>query len=142
MYNSCRFVLSLLVVAVCCTVQVQAQSKGLPGVMEKNGSYLFTALKMSPADQAALMDLLKGSDASFSLSVNTARNDQSYGRLSGVNLKVKEIAGNKLTSQATTTCHNVSTDNNCFQLNTVADLKALKPETQAQVKALISKYMR
>jgi len=110
--------------------------------MEKNGSYLFTALKMSPADQAALMDLLKGSEASFNLSVNTARNDQSYGRLSGVNLKVKEIAGNKITTQSTTTCHTVSTDNNCFQLNTVADLKALKPETQAQVKALIGKYLR
>lgn len=143
MNNSIRLVLSMLVLVFCFTFQSQAQNKeGLPGVMEKNGSYLFTALKMSPADQTALMGLLKGSDASFNLSVNTARNDQNYGRLAGVNLKVKEIAGNKITTQASTTCHTVSTANNCFELNTILDYKALKPETQSQIKALVGKYLR
>ena len=136
------FVMLLAAFLVAPEVQAQSNAEKLPSVMEKNGTYLFTALKMSPADQTALLNLLKANDAAYNVSVNTARNDQSYGRLSGVNLKMKEIAGNKLTTQATTTCHQVSTDNNCFTLNTVADLKALSAGTQAQVKSLLGKYLK
>jgi hypothetical protein len=125
--------------------KVQAQSNGekLPGLMEKNGAYLFTALKMSPADQTTLLNLLnKENGGAYNVSVNTARNDQSYGRLAGVNLKMKEIAGNKITTQASTTCHTVSTDNNCYTINTVVDLKALSAATQTQVKSLLGKYLK
>jgi CRISPR/Cas system CMR-associated protein Cmr5 small subunit len=122
-------------------VQAQSNAEKLPGVMEKNGVYLFTALKMSPADQTALLNLLKENDAAYNISVNTARNDQSYGRLAGVNLKMKEIAGNKITTVSSTTCHTVSTDNNCYTINTVVGLKALSAATQAQVKNLLGKYL-
>lgn len=122
-------------------VQAQRNAEKLPGVMEKNGVYLFTALKMSPADQTALLNLLKANEAAYNVSVNTARNDQSYGRLAGVPLKVKEIAGNKITTQASATCHTVSTDNNCYTINTVVSLKGLSAETQTQVKSLLGKYL-
>lgn len=96
---------------------------------------------MSPADQTALLNLLGKEKASaYSLGVSTAKSNQSYGRLSGVNLKVKEIAGGKIGTQASATCHTVSTDNNCYTINSVVDLKALSPKTQSQVRALVSKY--
>ncbi|AEE52930.1 hypothetical protein [Haliscomenobacter hydrossis] len=136
------FVVLLATFLVTPEVQAQGNAEKLPAVMEKNGAYLFTALKMSPADQTALMDLLKGSEASYKLSVISDRNNQSYGSLSGVNLKIKEIAGNKLNAQAAVTCTEVSTDNNCYKVNYVTDAKGLKPATQAQLKALVSKYMR
>jgi CRISPR/Cas system CMR-associated protein Cmr5 small subunit len=123
-------------------VQAQSNAEKLPGLMEKNGSYLFTALKMSPADQTALLNLLnKENSEAYNVSVNTARNDQSYGRLTGVPLKMKEIAGNKITSQASTTCHTVSTDNNCNYINTIVTLKGLSAAAQTQVKSLLGKYL-
>ncbi|WP_373550048.1 hypothetical protein [Haliscomenobacter sp.] len=124
-------------------VQAQGNAEKLPGVMEKNGTYLFTSLKMSPADQAALLNLLKKEkDTAYNVSVNTARNDQNYGRLTGVNLKVKEIAGKKITTQASATCHTVSTDNNCYTINTIVSLKALSASNQEQVKSLVAKYLK
>jgi hypothetical protein len=146
MTHSIKLIASMVVLmaAILITPGLQAQSNAekLPGVMEKNGTYLFTALKMSPADQTALLNLLKENGGAYNVSVNTAQNVQSYGRLAGVSLKMKEIAGNKLTTQATTTCHTVSTAVNCVELNTVADLKALSATTQAAVKNLIGKYLK
>lgn len=123
-------------------VQAQANSEKLPGLMEKNGNYLFTALKMSPADQTALLNLLNKENASaYHVSVNTARNDQNYGRLAGVPLKVREIAGNKITTQASATCHTVSTDGNCNYINTVVGLKSLSAAAQTELKNLLGKYL-
>ena len=124
-------------------VQAQSNAEKLPGLMEKNGNYLFTALKMSPADQTALMNLLnKENGEAYNVSVNTARNDQNYGRLAGVPLKVREIAGNKITTQASATCHTVSTDNNCYTINTVVSLKGLSAAAQTEVKNLLGKYLK
>ena len=136
------FVILVATFLVTPAVQAQGNAEKLPAVMEKNGAYLFTALKMSPADQAALMKLLKGNESSYSITVNSERNNQSYGSLSGVNLKVKEIAGGKISSQASFTCSKISTAVNCVEHNTIINYKALKAETQAQLKALVSKYIR
>lgn len=102
------FVVLLATILAMPQVQAQSNSEKLPGLMEKNGNYLFTSLKMAPADQTALLNLLnKENGNAYQVSVNTARNDQNYGRLAGVALKVREIAGNKITSQASATCHSL-----------------------------------
>lgn len=147
MTNSVKLIpcILLLLAAFFATPALQAQSNAekLPGLMQKNGSYMFTALKMSSEDQTALLNLLnKENGNAYNLSVNTARKDQNYGRLGGVNLKVKEIAGNKITNQASTTCHSVSTNNNCYTINTIVDFKALSSGTQDQVKSLLGKYLK
>ena len=145
MTNSIKLIAGFVMLLAAFLVMPKAQAQGnaekLPAVMEKNGAYLFTALKMSPADQTALLNLLKANDAAYNVSVNTARNDQNYGRLAGVPLKVREIAGNKITTQASATCHTVSTDNNCYTINTVVSLKGLSAAAQTEVKNLLGKYL-
>ncbi|WP_373550050.1 hypothetical protein [Haliscomenobacter sp.] len=135
------FVILVATFLVTPEVQAQGNAEKLPGVMEKNGTYLFTALKMSPADQAALMKLLKGNESSYSLTVNSERNVQSYGRLEGVNLKVKEIAGKKITTQVGATCYTLTHDNQCFNITTLVKLPTLSAANQAKVKSLVEKYL-
>jgi opacity protein-like surface antigen len=141
-------VLTLLAVFAVCAFapqSAQAQSKKeVPAVMEKDGMLLFTALKMSSKDQKALMSILKSekNTSGFLVNANSKRGNRSYGKLRGADMKVKSILEGEISKQASATCHTVSTDNNCYTINTVVNLKSLSSESQAAIKDLVSSYMK
>ena len=112
--------------------------------MEKDGMLLFTALKMSPKDQKALMNILQNekSNSGFMVNVSAKRGERSYGKLRGADMKVKNILEGRIEDSSTVTCHKVSTDVQCATINTVVDLKTLSSEGQSAVKNLLSSYMK
>jgi len=147
MKNVLKVLTMLAVFAMCAFApqSAQAQSKKeVPSVMEKDGMLLFTALKMSPKDQKALINILQNekNTKGFLVNASSERGDRSYGKLSGANMKVKSILESKVEDESTVTCHKVSTDVNCITINTVVDLKALSSESQAEVMDLLSSYMK
>lgn len=137
-----------LVFSLLAAPQLHAQKKGAEqsaSVLKGDNAFILSGLKMSPQDQKALLRLAQKNPKAFKLSVNTNKGSKSYGKMANSEMRIKQVlkaSSGGTTTQASATCHTVSTDVNCVSVNSVVGVAGLNAQTRNQLNSLMKKYMR
>ncbi len=139
-----------LVFSLLAAPQVNAQKRGSSdasaSVLKGKDAFILSGLKMSPQDQKALLKLAQNNPKAFKISVNSGKSSKSYGKMANSEMRIKQVlkasGSGGTTTQASATCHTVSTDVNCVSVNTVVGVAGLNSRTRSQLNSLMKKYMR
>lgn len=137
-----------LVFSLLATPQVHAQkrgeSKSSASVLKGKNAFILSGLKMSSEDQQALLKLAQKNPKAFKLSVSTSKGSKSYGKMANSEMRIKQVlkANGGTTTQASATCHSVSTDVQCVSINSVVGVTGLNSSARNQINSLMKKYMR
>ncbi|GAB5554980.1 MAG: hypothetical protein Sapg2KO_45710 [Saprospiraceae bacterium] len=137
-----------LVFSLLAAPQVNAQKRGSSdasaSVLKGKDAFILSGLKMSPQDQKALLKLAQNNPKAFKISVNSGKSSKSYGKMANSEMRIKQVlkANGGTTTQASATCHSVSTDVQCVSINSVVGVTGLNSSARNQINSLMKKYMR